>query len=336
MAGSTRLEHPLILHEYPDIYLELLQAAATDRDIPAVYVEKDYWITKALKRLHESDHKEKIVLKGGTALSKAHHIIERFSEDIDLALQNKQTLSGSQRRTLIKAVEGTVSQDLKCEQGHPLESKHGNFRKTAHAFPIRSDSMALGQVASTILVEINAFAEPDPAMMMPVASLVGEHLNALGQDDLIDEFGLRPFNILVLSVERTLCEKIMGLVRAGYERKPLDDFRRRIRHIYDVVMILRSSEYRNFVRSEEFPKLLERVKASDRQTMPKASVWLDPPLVEAMIFANTEELWAGIRREFHGNFRDMVYGNELPSDGEVLESITLIQKALPDRSRSSV
>ena len=55
MAGSTRLEHPLILHESPEIYLELLQAAASDRNIPAVYVEKDYWITQALKRLHESD-----------------------------------------------------------------------------------------------------------------------------------------------------------------------------------------------------------------------------------------------------------------------------------------
>lgn len=329
MAGSTCLEHPLILHESPDIYLEFIQAAATNRSIPAVYVEKDYWITKALKRLHESDHKEKVVLKGGTALSKAHHIIERFSEDIDFALLNKQTLSGSQRRTLIKAVETTVSQDLEYDRRHPLESKHGNFRKTAHGFPIHSDSTALGQVASTILIEINAFAEPDPAKMMPVASLVGEYLKAMSQEDLIDEFGLRPFNILVLSVERTLCEKIMGLVRAGYEKNPLDYFRRRIRHIYDIVMILRSSEYRDFVRSEEFPKLLERVKASDRQSMPKSSVWLDPPLGEAMIFANAEELWTKIGREFHRNFKDMVYGDKLPSDDEVIEAIASIRNALP-------
>ena len=324
------------LHKSPDIYLELIQAAATNRSIPAVYVEKDYWITKALKRLHESDHKEKVVLKGGTALSKAHQIIERFSEDIDFALLDKQAFGDSRRRKLMKAVEATVTQDLEYKQEHPLESKHGSYRKTAHAFPIHSDSAALGQIASTILVEINAFAEPTPAHIMPVASLVGEHLKAVRRDDLIDQFGLRPFNILVLSVERTLCEKTMGLVRAGYEREPLDDFRRRVRHIYDIVMILRSSKHRNFVQSEEFPKLLERVKASDRQTMPKASVWLDPPLVEAIIFADTEELWAGIRREFHGNFREMVYGNELPSDGEVLETIALIQKALPDRSKSSM
>ncbi|MCY3604298.1 MAG: nucleotidyl transferase AbiEii/AbiGii toxin family protein [Gammaproteobacteria bacterium] len=328
MAGSTRLEHPLILHKSPDFYLELIQATASDRSIPAVYVEKDYWITQALKRLHESEHRETVVLKGGTALSKAHHIIERFSEDIDFALRNRQEFGDSRRRRLMRTVEETVSQDLEYKKGHPLESKHGSFRKTAHAFPIHSDSTALGQVASTILVEINAFAEPHPARMMPVASLVREHLLAVGQDDLIDEFGLRSFNILVLSVERTLCEKIMGLVRAGYEKDPWLDFRRRIRHIYDIVMILRSSEHRDFVGSEEFPKLLERVKASDRQTMPNASVWLDPPLGEAMIFANTEELWKAIRREFHGNFSDMVYGDKLPSDDEVVEAIALIRNAL--------
>ena len=229
----------------------------------------------------------------------------------------------------MKNVEATVSQDLQYKKGHPLESKHGNFRKTAYAFPIYSDSKKLGQVASTILVEINAFAEPNPVKTMPVASLVGEHLEAVGRGDLIDQFGLRPFDILILAVERTLCEKIMGLVRAGYEENPLDEYRRRIRHFYDIAMILRHGKYRGFLTSEAFPELLECVKASDRQAMPNASVWLDPPLGEAMIFANTEELWTSIRREFHGDFRDMVYGGKLPSDDEVVRLITLIRNALP-------
>ncbi len=329
MAGSTRLEHPLILHESPDSYLELIQATATHRGIPAVYVEKDYWITQALRRLHESDHKQTVVLKGGTALSKANQIIERFSEDIDLALRKKQGFSSSRRRRLMKNVEATVSQDLQYKKGHPLESKHSSFRRTAYAFPIYSDSTRLGQVASNILVEINAFAEPNPAKTMPVASLVGEYLETAGRGDLIDEFGLEPFDILVLAVERTLCEKIMGLVRAGYEENPKDEYRRRIRHFYDIAMILRRGEYRDFLRSEAFPELIECVKASDRQAMPNASVWLDPPLGDAMIFANTEELWTSIRREFRGNFKDMVYGGELPSDDEVVGFITLIRNALP-------
>ena len=75
------------LHEAPGIYLELIQATAADRGIPAIYVEKDYWVTRVLKRLSESDHREAVVFKGGTSLSKAHGVIERFSEDIDLAIR---------------------------------------------------------------------------------------------------------------------------------------------------------------------------------------------------------------------------------------------------------
>ena len=54
------------LYESSDTYLELIQATAADRRIPAVYVEKDYWVTRVLKRLHESAFSETVVFKGGT------------------------------------------------------------------------------------------------------------------------------------------------------------------------------------------------------------------------------------------------------------------------------
>ena len=46
------------LHESPDIYLELIQATATDRGVPAICVEKDYWVTRVLKRLSESEPRQ--------------------------------------------------------------------------------------------------------------------------------------------------------------------------------------------------------------------------------------------------------------------------------------
>ncbi len=73
------------LHGTPDIFSELIQATAQKYSIPEVYVEKDYWVTVALKRLSESAYAEDIVFKGGTSLSKAHKLIRRFTEDVDLA-----------------------------------------------------------------------------------------------------------------------------------------------------------------------------------------------------------------------------------------------------------
>ena len=317
------------LHEVAESYLELIQATAEYQGIPAVYVEKDYWVTRVLQRLHASDHKHEIVFKGGTALSKAHRLIERFSEDIDLAARTRD-MGDSRRKNLIKAVEKTITQDLVYQEGHPLESKHGRFRKTAHAFPTQTKAAEWGQVADTILVEINALADPEPATLMPIASLVHDFLRTTARAELIEEFELAPFDVLVLSVERTLCEKIMGLVRAGYEDNAVDDFRRRIRHFYDIVMIVRQPAYRDFIANDDFIRLLEEVKAADRASMPNAEVWLDPPLADAMVFAQTEYLWQNIKSEFHGSFKDMVYGNDLPSDSDVLAALNTIKSSIGD------
>ena len=74
------------LHEDREAFSELVQATAEAVGLPQVYIEKDYWVTKALKHLSESAHVSDVVFKGGTSLSKAYRLVERFSEDIDLAV----------------------------------------------------------------------------------------------------------------------------------------------------------------------------------------------------------------------------------------------------------
>ena len=316
------------LHQSSDLYDELIQATATDRGIPAIYVEKDYWVTHVLKRLSESEFREAVVFKGGTSLSKAHGIIERFSEDIDLALRVGDDVGDAKRRTLMRAIEAAASKDLTYQKGHPQESKHGRFRKTAYAFPPRSDVAALGQVSDVLLMELNSFANPEPSASMPITSLIHDFLVDIGRTDLIGQHELGPFPVMVLRVERTLCEKIMGLVRAGHEADPLAEFRRRIRHVYDIVMIMRVDGYQRFVASDAFAEMIVEVRESDRGSMPGASKWLDPPLREAMIVADAESLWRDLRSEFQGSFRDMVFSATLPDEDEVLACLNLIGGSL--------
>lgn len=317
----------MILHEAPDNYEELIQATAQHLQIPAVYVEKDYWVTRALKRLHESDYRDDIVFKGGTSLSKAHKLIQRFSEDIDLAVR-PQDIGNARRKSLLRGAERAIAQDLDYQPGHPLESKHGRFRKTAHAFPMRTDASQLGQVADTIVLEINALSTPEPATLLPIATLISEFLGETDRDNLIDQFELESFDVLVLDVERTVCEKIMGLVRASYEADAVADFRRRIRHFYDITMILREPRYRDFIATAEFLAMIDDVKESDRLSMPNSTEWLEPPLADAMIFAETDLVWSAIKSDFHGNFKDMVYSEEMPSDNEVIGALNIIRARL--------
>ena len=316
------------LHESPETNLELIQATADHIGIPAAHVEKDYWVTRVLKRLQESEHRDAVVFKGGTSLSKAHRLIERFSEDVDLALSPDDGRTDSRRRTLIKSIEREITRDLQYQPAHPAESKHGRFRKTAHSFPTRTDPAQLGHVSDALLIEINSFTNPEPSSAMPVATLISDFLIEAGRTDLVRRHELDPFRIQVLSVERTLCEKIMGLVRAGYESDPTAGFRSRIRHFYDLVMIMRKSQYRQFVAGHEFVELLAKVRESDLNAMPGSEAWLSQPLGKATIVADAEKLWSQVRSEFRGGFKDMVYGDSLPDDAEVLACLASIGSSL--------
>lgn len=65
----------------------VFEAAAQRMALAPVVVEKDFWVCYTLDHLyHRSGFAESMVFKGGTSLSKAFGLIERFSEDIDLIL----------------------------------------------------------------------------------------------------------------------------------------------------------------------------------------------------------------------------------------------------------
>ena len=63
-----------------------IEQAAIQRDVSAVIVEKDFWVSWLLGILFTSKFAESLVFKGGTSLSKVFGVIDRFSEDIDLSL----------------------------------------------------------------------------------------------------------------------------------------------------------------------------------------------------------------------------------------------------------
>lgn len=66
---------------------DVIRIAAADAGLPDAVMEKDYWVCYALDHLfHGCDFKDSLVFKGGTSLSKAYGLIDRFSEDIDLIL----------------------------------------------------------------------------------------------------------------------------------------------------------------------------------------------------------------------------------------------------------
>lgn len=118
-----------------DDRLAFINEAAARRDVTPIIIEKDFWVCWTLRRLMETPGLgEHLTFKGGTSLSKAYGIIERFSEDIDLTIgrsapQIEQTrppmedgISGKERDRRAKALKGAAQEYVRNTAMPALET----------------------------------------------------------------------------------------------------------------------------------------------------------------------------------------------------------------------
>ncbi|NOR65076.1 MAG: hypothetical protein GQ468_03580 [Candidatus Scalindua sp.] len=325
MAGKTGLEHSMNLHEDKDAFLELVQATAQKAKLPEIYVEKDYWVTNVLRNLASSDLSHTVVFKGGTSLSKAHKLVERFSEDIDLAVIDLSQ-SGNQKRGLLKNIETVAAKGLTQIKDDLRISKRSRIRKTVWRYPRVVNDQNFGQASSNLLIEVAAFVEPQPNMVMTLESIIAEELVNLGRNDLIDIHGLESFEINVLAVERTLTEKILFLAMKSYDQDPISRLSTGIRHLYDINKILKQGKFRDFIFGQEFPVLVDACLVQEADCFGKEE-WHDQPLGHAPIFEKIDEWAPSLKTAYTGEFEDMVYG-DLPGFGGVVDSVKLIRDSL--------
>ena len=66
--------------------IKYIENLTLEYNLSTVAIEKDWWITAVLRALFALPYSENLSFKGGTSLSKCYNLIERFSEDIDIAV----------------------------------------------------------------------------------------------------------------------------------------------------------------------------------------------------------------------------------------------------------
>ena len=87
----------MYLHENKENFREMIELVSDDTGRAAAVIEKDYYVTLVLRLLLEQ--LSNVVFKGGTSLSKGYHVINRFSEDIDITFDEH---IGEARRKKLK------------------------------------------------------------------------------------------------------------------------------------------------------------------------------------------------------------------------------------------
>jgi hypothetical protein len=205
--------------------------------------------------------------------------------------------------------------------------KKGMNRKTAHSYD-KLFTGEYGQVRDLVIVEATWFGYFEPYTEMPINSFVYDMMVKRGQQALANEYALLPFTAKVLSPRRTICEKIMSLVRFSCGEDPIEDLRLKIRHVYDLHQLLQLKEFSLFLSSGNFEDMLVKVGQDDVASYRSNNQWLKNHPVEARIFKDLENTWNQIKEAYESEFRAMVFGEEFPTSDQILQTLNQIKQRL--------
>lgn len=314
------------LHSNRELFIDAITATSQHMGILEIYVEKDYWICYALKLIFESTIKDEVIFKGGTALSKCYKYIDRFSEDIDLVILRRDIETGNQLKNKLRKVTKTIKEPFVEVEIDGITNKMGMIRKIAYDYPKVFEG-DFGQVRDNIIIEATWLGHFEPYSKKTLNTYIYDMMIGANQMQLVEEYGLLPFEALVLDVERTLCEKIMSLVRFSHTENPIEDLNNKIRHIYDIHQLLNDETVQEFFTSDAFDTMLLKVANDDVQSFKNNNEWLKYHPKEALIFKRPEETWNQLKGTYQGDFKSLVYG-ELPEEEKVLDSILEISTQL--------
>ena len=314
------------LHENKELFKDAIVATSQLKGIAEIYVEKDYWVTLSLYSIFSNEIGHSCIFKGGTALSKCNHLIDRFSEDIDIVLLKHGNESSNQLKNKLKKVTKIVGRNIPEIDVKGITNKKGMIRKTAHNYPRIFEGL-FGQIRDSLIVEATWLGSFEPFEKGKVNSLIYEMMIETNQLQIANEYGLTPFEVNVLSPKRTFCEKIMSLIRFSYTDNPIDDLNNKIRHIYDINQMLKNKEVKDFFETKGFDELLVKVANDDMLSFKSGNEWLQHHPTQAMIFREINEVWSKLRTTYFSTFSKLVYG-DLPDDNEILETLNTLKERM--------
>ncbi len=316
------------LHEDKTLFRQAIQFTADYMGMPAIYVEKDYWVTYALHIIFSHRIGEETVFKGGTALSKCYKMIDRFSEDIDLVVLRREGENDNNLKTKIRTISKVVEKVLPEVFIEEITHKMGMNRKTAHTYN-KSFEGSFGQVRDVIILESSWLGYFEPYTNKKLNSFVGDMMLNTGQTAIAEANGMMPFEVRVLEPIRTLCEKIMSLVRFSYGENPMDDLKKKIRHTYDLHQLLQQDEFVLFFLSPAFEEMLLKVAQDDVVSFRNNNSWLEHHPSKALFFKNIDAVWVELKPTYSGAFKDLVYSS-LPDEKAVLNTMKKIANRLQE------
>ena len=243
-------------NEIVDRLAMLQQTEAKHPGVNQIAIEKDWWVTVTLKALFQADCRDSLLFKGGTSLSKGFNIIERFSEDIDLAISHSffgiEKTGKSQREKLRKMARTYIHETLSAQldarlkemgvSGYSIENVSQVQDKDGEWRPIDSDKDptvillhypsiledTINYIPPRVKIEVSCLSMDEPSELRPIRSLIGDSFDG---DDTDAESLVR-----TVVPTRTFLEKLFLLAEEFQKVKPRSV--RMSRHLYDLEKLM--------------------------------------------------------------------------------------------------
>jgi hypothetical protein len=241
-----------------------VDAVIKDVDLTDFQIEKDYYVSVLLKELAQLE--VPLVFKGGTSLSKCYDAINRFSEDIDLAMEFPGNKAGEGLRKRVKYGIITAIEKAGLEFINPEHVQSDrDFNRYHVKFPNEFETD--NHMVPDIIIETIAVFRPYPIEKRFVNNYITKFLRENDELEIIERFDLEPFEMNVQSVARTFIDKLFAL--CDYHKA--GKYHRYSRHIYDVHKIW----INGLVKPDELLGLIDEV-ARDRQLYGKDTLSAQP------------------------------------------------------------
>lgn len=218
-----------MLHNDRELFEQLILRTSESLGVKAEIIEKDYYVTLFLKELVYVS--PDIIFKGGTSLSKCYHLIDRFSEDIDLNIETETKPSESRRKHLKSSIVSVID-----KLGFTLtNSENVKSRRDYNRYIIDYPSvLGASYLKEMLIVETAVYQRAYPTVRKTAGSLIYDFLSANGFDDFIRQYSLEPFELNVQSAERTMIDKLYALADYYLAGTTAEHSR----HIYDIYKLL--------------------------------------------------------------------------------------------------
>ncbi len=312
------------LHTNTQDFAELIRLTATHFAILPEFVEKDYWITLILYRLSQSSHINSVVFKGGTSLTKGYRLINRFSEDIDIALLDEK-LTGNALKTKIRKIEKAITPDLTEIKEPDITRKGSVYRKTLFQYPSNVNSRLGNNVQKRVILEINSFANSYPFVQQKITSFIAEFLTVTNQTEAIQEFGLQDFSLNILDKRRTMLEKLVSLLRFSFAENPKTELAKKIRHFYDLYYLANDEDCAKYIQLPEFRNDLTELLIHDKQEFDEPQGWRTKAINDSPLIIDFPTLWENLRSTYQNELTPLAF-TDIPEEKLIEKSFMEIVK----------